>query len=205
MELSVITEKGNKKVTVSDAVFAAEYNEGLVHQVVNAFLAGARAGTKAQKTRSEVSGGGAKPWRQKGTGRARAGTIRSPIWRSGGVTFAAKPRNYRQKVNKKVYRKAISCILAELNRKELLQVVDGIRLESNKTKDFVGCLKQFQQGKESVLIITNELTENLYLASRNVPDVCVIDSNEINPYLLLKFNKVIVTEGALAQIEELLQ
>ncbi len=199
MDLSVITEKGNKTITVSDSVFAAEYNEGLVHQVVNAFLAGARAGTKAQKTRSEVSGGGAKPWRQKGTGRARAGTIRSPIWRSGGVTFAAKPRNYRQKVNKKVY------ILAELNRKELLQVVDGIRLESNKTKDFVGYLKQFQQSKESVLIITDELTENLYLASRNVPDVCVIDNNEINPYLLLKFNKVIVTEGALAQIEELLQ
>lgn len=205
MDLQVTTEKGSKTMTVSDAVMGVEFNEGLVHQVVNAFLAGARAGTKAQKSRSDVSGGGAKPWRQKGTGRARAGTSRSPIWRSGGVTFAAKPRNFRQKVNKKVYRKAICCILAELNRNEKLQVVDGIHLESSKTKDFVGYLAKYQQDKENVLIITDELTENLYLSSRNVPDVCVIDSNEVNPYLLMKFKKVIVTEKALAQIEEQLQ
>lgn len=205
MELTVQTDSGNKTITVSDAVFATDYNEGLVHQVVTAYLAGARAGTKAQKTRSEVRGGGQKPWRQKGTGRARAGTIRSPIWRSGGVTFAAKPRKYQQKVNKKVYRKAISSILAELARKELLQVVDGIHLDSPKTKDFVELMKKYQQDKENVLIITDELTENLYLASRNLPNVCVIDSNEINPYLLLKFKKVVVTERAISQIEELLQ
>lgn len=206
MDINVLTStKGNKTLTVDDAVMDMPFNEGMVHQVVTAYLAGGRAGTKAQKTRSEVSGGGAKPWKQKGTGRARAGTIRSPIWRKGGVTFAAKPRSFKQKVNKKVYRKAICCILAELYRQEHLIVVEDIKLETPKTKAFVKQLESHQLHKNSVLIITDEVQENQYLAARNLPNVELIDTLEINPFTLMKFEKVVVTEKAMAKLEERLK
>lgn len=196
-------ETQTKKIDVSDNVFNVEYNNDLVHQVVTAFLAGARSGTKAQKTRSEVRGGGAKPWRQKGTGRARAGTIRSPIWRSGGVTFAAKPRSFEQKVNKKVYRKAISCIISQLLREGHMQVVDAFDVGSMKTKAFTEYLKANNYPQQDLLVITDSVDENLYCASRNIPTIEVIDTHEVNPYILLRFKHVIVTEKAIAGLEEL--
>ena len=160
-------------VTVSEVAFAKEFNEPLVHQVVTAYMAGARQGSKAQKNRSEVSGGGKKPWRQKGTGRARAGTIRSPIWRSGGVTFAATPRDYSQKVNRKMYRGAMRCILSELVRQDRLVVVEGFDLESPKTKLMAARLKELNP--EGALVVAGEVSENVYLASRNLPKVAVCD------------------------------
>lgn len=174
MELSVL-KPGNDTsgtLSVSDAAFAREYNEALVHQVVTAYLAGARQGTRAQKTRSEVSGGGKKPWRQKGTGRARAGTIRSPIWRSGGVTFAAKPQDHSQKVNRKMYRAAVRSILSELARQERLVVVESFDVEMPKTKLLVKQLGDF--GLDNVLIVSTEVGENLYLASRNLDRKSVV-------------------------------
>ncbi len=201
MELT-IAGSGKGTVSVSDATFAGEYNETLVHQVVTAYLAGARQGTRAQKTRSEVRGGGKKPWRQKGTGRARAGTIRSPIWRSGGVTFAAKPQDHSQKVNKKMYRGALRSIYSELVRQERLVIVEDMIAETPKTKDFT--VKMRDLGLESALIISENVEENLYLASRNIPSVDVRDVVGVDPVSLVAYDKVVVTVSALKKIEEML-
>jgi large subunit ribosomal protein L4 len=197
MDLNV---QGGASIQVSDAVFGAEFKETLVHQVVTAFMAGARAGTKAQKTRSQVSGGGAKPWRQKGTGRARAGTTRSPIFRAGGVNFAAVPRSYEQKVNRKMYRGAICSILSELLRQERLVVVDNFTVDAPKTKEVMAKLKALDLS--DVLIVTDALDENLLLATRNVYGVDVCAPQDINPVALVGFEKILVTSGALKQLEE---
>ena len=204
MELNIVAP-GNAaagSVSVSEKAFAREFNEDLVHQVVTAYLAGGRQGTKAQKTRSEVSGGGRKPWRQKGTGRARAGTIRSPLWRSGGVTFAAEPRDHSQKVNKKMYRAAVSSILSELARQERLLVVESFSMEEPKTKALVQRLGEF--GLENVLIVTEEVDKNLYLSSRNLHKVDVRDVQAVDPVSLIAFDKVLVTVPALKKFEEVL-
>ena len=185
---------------VSDAAFGRDFNEALIHQVVVAYMAGGRQGSRAQKTRSEVSGGGAKPWRQKGTGRARAGTIRSPLWRSGGVTFAAKPQNHAQKVNKKMFRGAISSILSELARQDRLVVVDNFAVETPKTKQLVEKLKGMSL--DDVLIVSGEVDQNLYLASRNLPKVQVVDVSATDPVSLLRFEKVLVTADAVKRFEE---
>ncbi len=189
-------------VDVSEVAFGKEFNEPLVHQVVTSFLAGARQGTRAQKTRSEVRGGGAKPWRQKGTGRARAGTIRSPIWRSGGVTFAASPQDHSQKVNKKMYRGAMRCILSELVRQERLVIVESVEIEQPKTKLLIAKLKEL--GLEKALIVTENVDENLYLSSRNLPFVSVIDAQSADPVSLIGHEKILVTVAALKKFEELL-
>jgi large subunit ribosomal protein L4 len=188
------------KVDVDEAVFGRDYNETLIHQIVTRFLAGGRAGTKAQKTRSEVSGGGMKPWRQKGTGRARSGSTRSPIWRTGGVAFAARPRNYEQKLNKKMYRAGIRSILSELLRQDRLAVANDILPTSPKTKDFVEKLKGLNARR--ILIVVDAIDENLALASRNLPYVEVVEANNLNPVLLVSAEKVIATSGALKKIEE---
>ncbi|CAM4200163.1 MULTISPECIES: 50S ribosomal protein L4 [Vibrio] len=199
MELMV---KGADALTVSETTFGRDFNEALVHQVVVAYAAGARQGTRAQKTRSEVSGGGAKPWRQKGTGRARAGTIRSPIWRSGGVTFAAKPQDHSQKVNKKMYRGAMKSILSELVRQERLIVVDNFSVEAPKTKELVAKLKDLELN--DVLIVTSEVDENLFLAARNLYKVDARDVAGIDPVSLIAFDKVLITADAVKQVEEML-
>lgn len=205
MELN-IAKPGNggtaSTVQVSDVTFARDYNEDLVHQVVTAYLSGGRQGTRAQKTRSEVSGGGKKPWRQKGTGRARSGSIRSPIWRGGGVSFAAKPQDHSQKVNKKMYRAALQVILSELARQERLVVVESFALEQPKTKTLVKALGEY--GLQDVLIVSDEVTENLYLASRNLHKVDVRDVQGVDPVSLIAFDKVMVTVSALKKFEELL-
>src|SRR5690554_5678270 len=200
MELALKDAKG--ALEVSEATFGREYNEALVHQVVVAYAAGSRQGSKAQKTRSEVSGGGKKPWRQKGTGRARPGTIRSPIWRSGGVTFAAKPQNHSQKVNKKMYRGALKSILSELVRQDRLLVVENFGIDSPKTKQLVAKLKDMELN--DVLIITKDLDENLFLASRNLHKVDVRDVQGIDPVSLIAFDKVLFTADAVKQLEETL-
>lgn len=203
MELNIVTPGGAKgTVNVSEVAFGREFNQDLVHQAVVAYMAGARQGTKAQKTRAEVSGGGKKPWRQKGTGRARAGTIRSPIWRSGGVTFAAKPRDYEQKLNKKMYRAALRCILSELNRQDRLVVVEDFTVDAPKTKALVQKLAQFDLSE--VLIVTEELSENLFLASRNLHKVEVRDVQGVDPVSLIGFDKVVMTVPALKKFEEIL-
>lgn len=202
MELGIVGAKGkDNKITVSDSNFGAEYNEGLVHQVVTAYMAAGRAGTSAQKTRSEVRGGGKKPWRQKGTGRARAGTIRSPIWRSGGVTFAAKPRSYEQKVNRKMYRAAIKSILSELVRQDRLVIVEQVKLDQPKTRDLVNLLKQYNIDND-VLIVTNEIDAALELAGRNIHTIGICQTNEVGPVQLLQFDKVLMTADALKALEE---
>lgn len=188
------------KVSVDDAVFAAEFNETLVHQVVTAYMAAGRAGTKAQKNRAAVSGGGRKPWKQKGTGRARAGTIRSPLWRSGGVTFAAQPRSYAQKVNRKMYRAAMRSIFAELVRQERLVVVDSFELAEPKTKLMVA--KMADLGVTNALIVTADVVENLYLASRNLYRVDVVDVAALNPVDLVGHDKIVITAEALKQVDE---
>lgn len=193
---------GDEKISLSDEAFGREYNEPLVHQTVVTFLAGARQGTVKQKTRSEVSGGGRKPWRQKGTGRARAGTIRSPIWRSGGVTFAARPQDHSKKLNKKMYRGAMQCILSELIRQDRLIVVNEFALESHKTKDLVSKLQDFSL--ENVLIVGESVEENLYLAARNLHKVDVIDVTGIDPVSLIGFENVLITVPALKKVEEML-
>jgi large subunit ribosomal protein L4 len=202
MDLSIIDSKGasSGSVEVSDAVFGADYNETLIHQVVTAYQAGARAGTRAQKTRSDVSGGGIKPFRQKGTGRARAGTSRSPIWRSGGVTFAARPQNFEQKVNRKMYRAAMRSILSELYRQDRLLIVDGFDIDAPKTKVLVNKLKDMSAA--DVLIITDKADENLLLAARNLHNVDVRSSAQVDPMSLVAFDKTIVTSAALKAIEE---
>lgn len=200
MELQV---NGGEKLSVSDAAFARDFNEPLVHQVVVAYMAAARSGTKAQKTRSEVSGGGAKPFRQKGTGRARAGTIRSPIWRHGGVAFAAKPRDHAQKVNRKMYQGAVRSILSELARQERLIVVQGIELESPKTKDLLERLTGL--GTSDALVVVTDVTENLYLASRNLRSVDVRDVLGVDPVSLLRHSHVVMTVEAVRAVEEWLK
>lgn len=204
MELSVV-KPGNATagtVSVSDVAFAREYNEDLVHQVVTAYLAGARQGTRAQKTRSDVSGGGKKPWRQKGTGRARAGTIRSPIWRSGGVTFAARPQDHSQKVNRKMYRAAMRSIMSELARQGRLLVVESVDIEAPKTKLLVQQLGEY--GLDNVLIVTAVLGENLYLAARNLHKVDVRDVDGVDPVSLIAYDKVMITVDAVKKFEEML-
>lgn len=204
MELSVV-KPGKKKpgsVEVSEATFARDYNEALIHQVVTAYLAGGRQGTRAQKNRSAVAGGGKKPWRQKGTGRARAGTIRSPIWRSGGVTFAATPQDHSQKVNKKMYRSAMRSILSELARSERLVVVENMNLEQPKTKLLVEALKGY--GLDNVLIVASEVDQNLYLASRNLHKVDVRDVEGVDPVSLIAHEKVVITVDAVKKFEEAL-
>jgi len=200
MDLNVKTAVGAQTLEVSDKIFGADYKEALIHQVVTAYMNAARAGTKAQKTRSDVSGGGAKPFRQKGTGRARAGTSRSPLWRSGGVNFAARPRSYAQKVNRKMFRGAIRSILSELNRQERLVVVDDIQISAPKTKELVAKLKLMNL--HDVLIVAVNPDENLYLAARNLYGVDVCDVNEIDPVSLIGFGNVMMTEGAVKKIEE---
>lgn len=201
MELNLFSIAGDKagQVTLSDKVFAADFNEPLVHQVVTAYMAGARAGTKAQKTRAEVSGGNSKPWRQKGTGRARAGTTRGPLWRHGGRAFAAKPRSFEQKVNRKAYRQAMRAILSELVRQERLMVVEALQLASHKTRALAEKLEGFKAGE--ALILTDKLDQNLYLAARNLPGVEVLAVNEVDPVSLVHFDKVIATKAALQQLE----
>lgn len=199
MELVV---NGADALTVSETTFGRDFNEALVHQVVVAYAAGARQGTKAQKTRSEVAGGGKKPWRQKGTGRARAGTIRSPIWVGGGRAFAAKPRNFEQKVNKKMYRGALKSILSELVRQERLVVVDNFAVEAPKTKELVAKLDALKLN--DVLVVTSEVDENLFLAARNLHTVDVRDAQTIDPVSLIAFDKVLMTADAVKQVEEML-
>ena len=204
MELSVVKPGvgDSGTVSVSEETFARDYNESLVHQVVTSFLAGARQGTRAQKNRAAVAGGGRKPWRQKGTGRARAGTIRSPIWRSGGVTFAAAPHFHSQKVNKKMYRAAMRSILSELARSGRLMVVESFDLDQPKTKLLVEALKGFEV--DNVLIIGSELDQNLYLAARNLHRVDVRDVDAVDPVSLIAFEKVMITVDAVKKFEEAL-
>jgi large subunit ribosomal protein L4 len=203
MKLGVVSEAGKKSSTnveVADSSFAVPYNEPLVHQVVTAYLAGARAGTRAQKTRAEVSGGGTKPWRQKGTGRARAGSIRSPIWRGGGVTFASKTRDYSQKVNRKMYRGAMRSILSELVRQERLVVLDEFGVGAPKTRELVDKLGKL--GLRDVLIVTDQVPDALALAARNLHSVAVIEANQVNPVSLVAFENVLMTVPAVKQMEE---
>ena len=202
LALALPGKETGDKISLSDETFGREYNEPLVHQSVVTYLAGARQGTVKQKTRSEVRGGGRKPWRQKGTGRARSGTIRSPIWRSGGVTFAARPQDFSKKLNKKMYRGAMQCILSELIRQERLIVVHEFAVESHKTKDLVTKLKDFDL--DNVLIVSDQIEKNLYLAARNLHKVDVLDVSGLDPVSLIGFEKVLITVPALKKAEELL-
>ena len=203
MELSIATPKGIKgTVEVSEAAFGMEFNQALVHQAVVTFLAGARQGTRAQKNRSAVSGGGRKPFAQKGTGRARAGTIRGPIWRGGGVTFAAQPQDHSQKINRKMYRSAMRSIVSELARQDRLVVVNDFDVDAPKTKGLIAKLAEY--GLQQALIVTEEVSENLYLSSRNLHKVDVRDAAAIDPVSLINSDKVIVTIAALKKIEEIL-
>ena len=199
MQLNV---NGAQAIEVSERTFGGEFNETLVHQAVVAYMAGGRQGTRAQLTRAEVRGGGKKPWRQKGSGRARAGSIRSPIWRSGGVTFAAKPQDHSQKLNKKMYRAALRSILAELVRSERLIVVEDFTVEAPKTKDLLAKLNGM--GLTDVLIVSDAVDQNLYLAARNLPHVDVRDVQGSDPVSLIAYDKVLVTVSAVKKFEELL-
>jgi large subunit ribosomal protein L4 len=192
--------QGNGSVDVAAAAFGADFNEALVHQVVTAYLSGSRAGTKAQKNRAAARGGGAKPWRQKGTGRARAGTIRSPIWVGGGRTFAAKPRDHSQKVNKKMYRAALRSVLSELIRQDRLVVVESLEIDAPKTKLLAMKLKDLDLN--NVLVLNEAFDEKLFLAARNLPNVGICDAAAIDPVVLIRFEKVLITLPALKLIEE---
>ena len=200
MNLDLAVNGGS--VELAESAFAREYNEALVHQVVVAFMAAGRQGSRAQKNRSAVSGGGKKPWRQKGTGRARAGTTRSPIWRSGGVTFAAQPQDHSTKVNRKMYRGALRCIVSELIRQQRLVAVESFAVEAPKTKELVAQLKDLEISNG--LIITEEVDENLFLAARNVKAVDVRDVEGIDPVSLISYDKVLITVPALKKLEEVL-
>jgi len=203
MELAIATPKGNKgTIEVSELAFGTEFNQDLVHQTVVAFLAGGRQGTRGQKNRAAVSGGGRKPFRQKGTGRARAGTIRGPIWRGGGVTFAAQPQDHSQKLNRKMYRSAMRSILSELARQERLVVVEEFDLDAPKTKHLIAKLQEYSL--TDVMIVTEEVSENLYLSSRNLHKVDVRDAAAVDPVSLINFEKVLVTVPALKKLEEIL-
>ena len=197
MELTVA---GGNAINVSEATFGRDFSEALVHQVVTAYLAGGRSGTKAQKNRSDVRGGGKKPWRQKGTGRARAGTIRSPIWRGGGQTFAARPQDHSQKVNRKMYRGALQAILSELVRQERLIVLDSFELSAPKTSELLAKLKDL--GFDTGLIVTPEVEGDLFLATRNIPGVYALDVAGLDPVSLVAAEKVIMTVDAVKKIEE---
>ena len=200
--MELVMKDAQGALQVSETTFGREFNEALIHQVVVAYANGARQGTRAQKSRSEVSGGGKKPWRQKGTGRARAGSIRSPLWRTGGVTFAAKPQDHSQKVNKKMYRAALQSILSELVRQDRLIVVEQFAIDAPKTKDLVAKLKGM--ALSDVLIVTPEVDENLFLAARNLYKVDVRDVSGLDPVSLIAFDKVLITADAVKQIEEML-
>jgi large subunit ribosomal protein L4 len=206
MELLVATPggSGQTKINVSATTFGRDFNEHLVHQVITAYMAGGRSGTRAQKTRAEVRGGGIKPWAQKGTGRARAGTIRSPLWRTGGIIFAAKPQDFTQKVNRKMYRGAMSSILSELVRLNRLLIVkdNEITLVAPKTKDLINRLVDY--GVTEALLVVKNWDANLYLASRNLSKVEVCDVSKLDPVSLVKYKNVIMTEDAVRQIEEVL-
>lgn len=197
MELAI---SGGSKMEVSEAIFGRDFSEPLVHQVVVAYLAGARAGTKAQKNRSAVSGGGRKPWRQKGTGNARAGTIRSPLWRSGGVTFAAQPRDFTQKVNRKQYRAAMRAILSELVRQDRLVVVDALEISEPKSKTVLAALADL--GMQRGLVVDADIDTNLYLGSRNIANVHVLAADRLDPVSLVGAEKVIMTRAAVERIQE---
>ncbi|STX37185.1 50S ribosomal protein L4 [Legionella feeleii] len=201
MELK--TKDTNSQLKVNEEVFGYNYNEGLIYQAVVTFMNNARSGNSAQKTRSEVSGGGKKPWRQKGTGRARAGTIRSPIWRSGGVTFASKKRDYSQKLNKKMYKRALRSIISELHRAGNLVVVSDFQCQSHKTKDFISKMNELEL--PNALIVMNEVGENEYLASRNLFQYDICDVSSLDPVSLLRFEKVLMTKDAIKSLEEQLQ
>jgi large subunit ribosomal protein L4 len=198
--MDIAIHNSNKKVSVSDDAFAASFNEALVHQLVVSYMAGARAGSKAQKTRSQVSGGGAKPWRQKGTGRARAGTIRSPIWRSGGVTFAATPRDYSQKLNKKMYRVGMRSLVSELVRQDRLILIDKLGVTEPKTRQMQARLEEL--GVNDALVLTDGLDSTVYLAARNIPNILVMDISIVDPVSLLQQEKVVIDEAALKKLEE---
>ena len=203
MELKVIDAKGqvSGSLSVSDALFAREYNEALVHQLVNAYLANARSGNRAQKTRAEVKHSTKKPWRQKGTGRARSGMTSSPLWRKGGRAFPNKPdENFTQKVNRKMYRAGMATILSQLARDERLFAIEALSAETPKTKVFAEQVKNL--GLEQVLFVTKQLDENVYLASRNLPNVLVLEAQQVDPYSLLRYKKVVITKDAVAQLEE---
>ena len=203
MELKVIDAKGqvSGSLAVSDALFAREYNEALVHQLVTAYLANARSGNRAQKTRAEVNHSTKKPWRQKGTGRARSGMTSSPLWRKGGRAFPSKPdENFTQKVNRKMYRAGMATILSQLARDERLFAIEALTAETPKTKVFAEQVKNL--GLEQVLFVTKQLDENVYLASRNLPNVLVLEAQQVDPYSLLRYKKVVITKDAVAQLEE---
>lgn len=204
MKLKVLNISTNKSSTieVADTIFARDFNQSLVHQVTTAYMSGSRQGSKAQKNRAAVSGGGKRPWAQKGTGHARAGTTRGPIWRSGGVTFAATPKSYVQKVNKKMYKGAISVIFSELARSERLKIVKRFDIKEPKTKNISALLKALNV--KDVLLMTHELDENLYLSSRNLYHVGVCDTQSIDPVSLIGYDNVVVTEAALKKIEAML-
>ncbi len=198
MELQVVD---GDALELAEAVFTKEFNETLVHQAVVTYMAGGRAGSKAQKNRSAVSGGGIKPWRQKGTGRARAGTIRSPLWRSGGVTFAASPRNFSKKINRKMYRSAMQSIFAQLVRDDRLVVIDGLGISAPKTKDLITKLNSLVD-TTNVLLITTEVDNNIVLSSRNLHKCEVLTASTLNPVSLISHNKVVATREAMEKIQE---
>jgi large subunit ribosomal protein L4 len=201
--MNIITKDTNQEIALNPALFEREYNEGLVHQSVTTILNAYRSGNSAQKTRSEVRGGGRKPWNQKGSGRARAGTIRSPLWRSGGVTFASKKRSYTQKINKKMYKAAISVIFSELLRQGRLHVVESIQCDEPKTKAFLKLMNGYNINE--ALILVHDFGETEYLASRNLTQFDICDIEFMDPYSLLRFENVVITAEALKQVEELLQ
>lgn len=201
--MQLTTKDTQSQIDVNASVFDCEFNEGLVHQAVVTFMNNARSGNSAQKTRAEVRGGGKKPWNQKGTGRARAGTIRSPLWRSGGVVFAAKKRDYSQKLNKKMYKAALRCIISELYRSGNLIVVSDFQCSSVKTKDFLKTMSDFELS--NALIVMGEIGEQEYLAARNLIEFDVCDFESINPVSLLSYEKVLMTEDVIRKIEEQLQ
>ncbi len=205
MELKVINTEGQQTGTIvlDDMVFARDYNEALVHQVITAFMANARQGTRAQKTRSEVAKSTRKPFKQKGTGRARAGMASSPLWRGGGRIFPNRPdENFTQKINRKMYRIALASILSQLIRDERIIVADKINVDVPKTKNFVQILKNLALIKDSVLSVVDELTEEVFLASRNIPNILVLESHQVDPYSLLRCKKVVFVQTALERIQE---
>ncbi|WP_028388508.1 50S ribosomal protein L4 [Legionella fairfieldensis] len=201
--MELVIKDTEAQLKVNQNVFGYEYNEGLIHQAIVTFMNNARSGNSAQKTRAEVRGGGKKPWRQKGTGRARAGTIRSPIWRSGGVTFASKKRDYSQKINKKMYKRALRSIISELYRTGNLVIISNFECQSHKTKDFLAKMHEFEL--QNALIVMNEVGENEYLASRNLHQYDLCDVTCLDPVSLLRFEKVLMTEDAVKNLEEQLQ
>ncbi|MFH4354241.1 MAG: 50S ribosomal protein L4 [Neisseriaceae bacterium] len=203
MDLKILDDQGkvSGSLSVSDVLFGREYNEALIHQVITAYLANARQGTRAQKSRAEVRHSTKKPWKQKGTGRARAGSVASPLWRKGGRAFPSRPwENFAQKLNRKMYRAGMAAILSQLLRDDRLFVIENLAVTSPKTKEFAGKLRAM--GLEQTLFLTNELSENLYLSSRNLPNVLVLETRRVDPYSLLYYKKVVLTKEAVISLEE---